>query len=102
MPRIRVNYDALRSAAAAVNTRSTTLKEIQTALAGRAAVLATSWDGLAEQSWFAQLQSCQTRIAKSPAMLDELSRDLFDSAQLIEKAESDSVALIVATIDIGG
>jgi WXG100 family type VII secretion target len=97
-----VDYDALRAASKAVGGRSETIKQISDTLANRASILLASWDGVAEQSWYAQLVSCQSRMAKTPRLLDELARDLSETARIIEEAEHAARAMIAATVTADG
>jgi WXG100 family type VII secretion target len=99
MARIRVNYDALRTASTAVTIRSGLLKEICASLGARADALSATWAGVTEDVWFEQLLSCKTRMDISHALLDELASDLNAAAETIEKAENNATQTIIATID---
>jgi WXG100 family type VII secretion target len=101
MARIRVNYDALRTASAAVAKRSAFLKDVCANLGDRADALSATWAGVTEDVWFEQLLSCKTRMDTSHSLLDELARDLNAAAETIEKAENGAMRTIITTIDPG-
>ena len=102
MTHIRANYDELRAAAQLVAAESEAARRCIRALATRATQLMAGWDGVAEQEFMRQLQSCASRMARTPAMLDELAGDMREAARVLEQGERDASALIAATVTADG
>lgn len=98
MTLIRANYDELRAAAQQVADESEAARRCIRTLATRAVQLLAGWDGVAEQEFMRQLQSCTSRMARTPALLDELARDLRECARVLEQGERETSALIAATV----
>ncbi|MCS6909551.1 MAG: WXG100 family type VII secretion target [Anaerolineales bacterium] len=84
---IRVDYDAMYRVAGVFNQRASDVEGILRALEGRIQQLDASWDGIAEQAFRQEWDSCRRKLADTPRMLQEISSALTRIADEIRQAE---------------
>ncbi len=89
---IRANYELLNQSASKTAACSRRLRGCIDVLNARAAELLAGWDGVAEQEFMRQLESCRARMAKAPALLDELAEDLRATASILLEGERQASA----------
>jgi WXG100 family type VII secretion target len=92
---IRADYERLHQSAAKTAECSQRLQSCIVTLNARSAELMAGWDGVAEQEFMRQLDSCRARMAKTPALLDELASDLRATATTLLDGEHQASAAIL-------
>lgn len=95
---IQVPYPGLQSVARGCQTCATELQAVLQALDGRTAQLLAGWDGVAEESFMAELASCRQRLAAAPVFLTQLGQALSHAAAHLEQEEQAAGQSIVQTV----
>jgi WXG100 family type VII secretion target len=98
MSQIRMSYDEMRAVASDFQAQSDAVSQILSTLNSRANQLMSTWEGVAEQSFMQELQSCQQRMSRVPEMLAQISQALNNTAAKIEEAEQAAASAIPSTI----
>lgn len=84
---IRVDYEAMNRVAGAFGQKAGDIEAILRALEGRIQQLDASWDGIAEQAFRQEWESCRRKLADTPRMLQEISTALIRIAEELRQAE---------------
>ena len=98
MANIRINYDEMRSVASEFQNQSNATQQIINSLNNRAQQLLSSWEGVAEQSFMQELESCRQRLNRVPEMLAQVSQALRTTADRVEAAEQEAARAAASTI----
>lgn len=98
MPQIRMSYDDMRAVASDFQAQADTVSQIISTLNNRTQQLMANWEGVAEQSFMTELESCNQRLSRVPEMLTQISQALNTTAAKIEEAEQAAAAAIPSTI----
>jgi WXG100 family type VII secretion target len=100
--RIHVNYEELRAAATKLAAEAQEFEVCMTSMQQRAEQLSAAWEGVAEDEFVRQLQSCAARMTRTPAALGRLSGDVAKAADVLEageRAAQEAIRSIVAADD---
>lgn len=84
---IRVNYGEMERVAGIFEQKAGEIESILSALRSRIAQLDASWDGIAEQAFRQEWDSCDRKLRDTPSMLREIATALRRIAQEIRQAE---------------
>ncbi|MCS6773293.1 MAG: WXG100 family type VII secretion target [Anaerolineae bacterium] len=84
---IRINYAEMERVAGIFDQKASEIDGILSALRGRINQLNASWDGVAEQAFYQEWNSCERKLADTPRMLREIATALRRIAQEIREAE---------------
>ncbi|RMG62981.1 MAG: WXG100 family type VII secretion target [Chloroflexi bacterium] len=87
MDRIRIDYQTMYRVAGAFGQQAGEIGDILRALEGRINQLDASWDGIAEQAFRQEWESCRRKLADTPRMLQEIATALTRIADEIRAAE---------------
>lgn len=98
MSEIRINYQEMRAVAGDFQGQGESVQQILSTLDNRANQLMTSWEGVAEQAFMQELDSCRQRLRRVPEMLAQISQALRQTADRIEQAEMEASRSMASTI----
>ena len=95
---IRINYQEMRTVARDFQQQSEATQNIISNLNSRTQQLMVAWEGVAEQAFMQELESCNQRLRRVPEMLQQISRALAQTADRIEQAEAEAARGMASTI----
>jgi WXG100 family type VII secretion target len=95
---IRINYQEMRTVASDFAQQAEATQQIISSLNSRTQQLMGAWEGVAEQSFMTELESCNQRLRKVPDMLQQISQALRQTAERIEQAEQEAARGMGSTI----
>lgn len=98
MNRIHAHYEELRAASTKLAAEAQEFESCLTALQQRTEQLSAAWEGVAEDEFVHQLQSCTARMTRTPEALGKLSRDVAKAADVLEAGERAAQAAIRSII----
>lgn len=98
MSEIRINYEEMRAVATDFQSQAEATQQIIDTLNSRAEQLMTGWEGVAENSFMQELDSCRGRLVRVPDMLTQISQALRNTADRIEAAEQEAARAMPTTI----
>lgn len=84
---IRVDYEAMRRVADVFEQKAGEVETILTALRKRIRQLDDSWDGIAEQAFRQEWNSCDLKLNATPQMLREIASALKRIEEELRRAE---------------
>jgi len=90
--KITINYQEMRDVAREFQNQSQQTQQILQSLNNRAQQLMAGWEGVAEEAFMQELQSCQQRLNKVPEMLSQISQALARTADTVEQAEQQAAS----------
>lgn len=90
MSHIHINYQEMRAVAGDFQRQAETTNDIIRTLNSRAEQLMAGWEGVAEQSFMGELNSCRQRMVRVPEMLNQIGSALRQTADRIEEAEREA------------
>jgi WXG100 family type VII secretion target len=90
MSEIRMNYEEMRAVASDFQSQSEATQQIINTLNSRAEQLMSTWEGISEQSFMQELDSCRQRLNRVPEMLSQIGQALRQAADRIEAAEQEA------------
>jgi WXG100 family type VII secretion target len=95
---IRINYQEMRAVASDFQQQSESAQQIIQSLNSRTQQLMAGWEGVAEQAFMQELDSCNQRLRRVPEMLQQISQALRNTANRIEQAEEEARRGMSSTI----
>lgn len=98
MSQIRIPYDEVHNVANEFSNQATTIQSAIESLNKRAEQLVQNWEGVAEQAFMQELESCRIKLAHTPEMLNQISQALHRTATDIQAAEQQASSQINSTI----
>ena len=90
MSHIHINYDEVRSVAKEFEEKSQATQDIINTMNGKVEQVMANWEGIAEQSFIQEFESCRSRMGRIPGKLNQIARALRETADRIQQAEEEA------------
>lgn len=98
MGQLHMNYEEMRSVAGDVQGQAERSREVIAALQADVDRIEPTWVGESARAFVAVYGVCRKALQRVPLILDQVSRALHDTADMIEQAEQQAQASIHAVV----
>lgn len=98
MNQIRMNYAEMAASAQAFAQMAQEADTLVSRVRQEADKLTQGWEGVADQAFMEQIESCMARLRHTPLMMSETSEAIRVASEIVQRAEEEARAKIGATI----